>query len=326
MADQIAASAQRALGMLIVKSKSLGGLSFQCYTKLYQSLVQSILDYGVSVWGHCEYASVNGVQLRAIRSFLGVHCKASKFAVLGEMGWTPQFVQQKVGIARQVRRLSRMDENRLNRKVYQWSFGKRCKNAAQSHKMIFDSVDLPRMYDLSSPISKRDVLVFKEKLMDVFVNEWYLELNRDAAKRGPGKNKLRTYRSFKHMYVTEEYLLNSVVNVPDRRAMAKFRCSATPLLIETGRYQKGTYKPEHERICRLCTTGVEDEKHVMLTCPAYEDVRQELFERANLYNPTFNMYCDDEKFVYIMSSGDIARYCAKTCKLILQRHRSLLNL
>ena len=326
MAEQIAASAQRALGMLIVKSKCAGGLPFECYTKLYQSLVQSILDYGVSVWGHHEYACINAVQLRAIRSFLGLHSKSSTSAILGEMGWTPQVIQQKIGIARQMCRLSKMEGTRLNRQVYEWAFTKQCNNCAYFHKVMFDSVNSSSMYDLSSPVTKGDVNMFKEKLMGKFVNEWYIDLNRVSAKRGPGKNKLRTYRCFKFRYKTEDYVMDRCISAGNRRAMAKFRCSATPLLIETGRYQKGVYQPERERVCRHCGNGIENEKHVMLHCPSFDDIRLDLFDHAILCNPAFNILNDDEKFVYIMSSTDMSKYCAKACRLILERHRSFLIL
>ena len=43
--EQVAVSVHRALDLLIAKSKCVGGFPFKCYTKLYQSAVQSILPY-----------------------------------------------------------------------------------------------------------------------------------------------------------------------------------------------------------------------------------------------------------------------------------------
>ena len=326
MADQIAASAQRALGVLIVKSRIAGGLPYQVYTKLYQSLVQSILDYGVCVWGHKEYPSIMAVQHRAIRSFLGVHDRTSTSAILGEMGWTPQAILQKVGIARQMKRLSEMDISRLNRKIYVWSMSKNCGNAAQYHKAIFDGAELSCMYDFNVTKGKYEIKLLQERLLESFTNEWYGDLNREGAKNGLGKNKLRTYRKFKFVYETEEYLLNRSISYTERKAFAKFRCSATALLVETGRYQNGMYKPEHERVCRVCTDSVENEEHVMMCCPLYDDVRQELFECAMKMNPVFNLLSKEEKFVYLMSSKDLTRFTAKACKLILDRHSRFFNI
>ena len=65
-------------GLLLAKSKCVGGFPFKCFTKLYQSLVRSTLDYGACVCGHKQFPCIAAVQLRAIRSFLGLknfkHC------------------------------------------------------------------------------------------------------------------------------------------------------------------------------------------------------------------------------------------------------------
>ena len=322
MAEQIAASAQRALGLLIAKSKCIGGFPFHCYSKLYQSLVQSILDYGACVWGHRNYPAIAAVQHRAIRSFLGVHSKTVNSAILGEMGWTPQCVLQQVCIARQLCRLSKMDESRLNRQVYEWSLNKTCDNAANAHKTTFASIDMVHMCDCSVIKCKSDVKNAESKLLDIFVETWYNDLNRIEAKKGPGHNKLRTYRLFKSMYNTEYYLINRSISLSERRALAKFRCSATPLLIETGRYQNGTYLPVNERICKFCAGGVEDEFHVLLVCPLYDDIREELFQYVIKCNPYFYELCNEEKFVFIMSHCDVTKYIAKACKLVLNRRRN----
>ncbi len=47
----MAQAAQRALGVLVAKHKSQGGLPFRVFTKLYDSLAQPILDYGDAIWG-----------------------------------------------------------------------------------------------------------------------------------------------------------------------------------------------------------------------------------------------------------------------------------
>ena len=45
-AKAVAQSASRALGLLIVKSKAMGGLPYQAYTKLYDAVVRPVLEYG----------------------------------------------------------------------------------------------------------------------------------------------------------------------------------------------------------------------------------------------------------------------------------------
>ncbi len=54
-----------ALGLLIVKDKTHGGMLFFCYSKLYDSLVQPVIDYEVVIWGTKDYSCIAAVQNRA---------------------------------------------------------------------------------------------------------------------------------------------------------------------------------------------------------------------------------------------------------------------
>ena len=121
MAEQVAVSAHRALGIVIAKAKEMNGIPYECFTKLYDSLVQSVLDYGSCVWGIREFDCINAVQHRAMRFYLGVQKKTTTAAAIGEMGWTPQVIRQKLGLCRQICRYSIMNVNRLNRMIVTWA-------------------------------------------------------------------------------------------------------------------------------------------------------------------------------------------------------------
>jgi hypothetical protein len=49
--------------------------------------------------------------------------------------------------------------------------------------------------------------------------KWDAELDRATAKRGEGGNKLRTYKTFKHVYETEPYV-KQILAPRGRRALA----------------------------------------------------------------------------------------------------------
>ena len=72
MATQVANSASRALGLLITKFKTAGGLPFSTFTKLYNSTVFSMINYSASIWGCRMFTCIKAVQNRALRSFIGV--------------------------------------------------------------------------------------------------------------------------------------------------------------------------------------------------------------------------------------------------------------
>ncbi len=90
------------------------------YTKLYESLVTPILDYGLSVWGFKVYDSLDKVQNRATRYFMGVHRFAPKLGHNGDMGWTSNRGRWKISMLRLWNRLVGMDNEHLLKRVFIW--------------------------------------------------------------------------------------------------------------------------------------------------------------------------------------------------------------
>ena len=64
--------ADYALGMLINKFYLNKHMSFQTYTKLYNSFICSIMDYASCVWGHICQSKRDTAQNKEIQLFLGV--------------------------------------------------------------------------------------------------------------------------------------------------------------------------------------------------------------------------------------------------------------
>ena len=103
--------------------------------------------------------------------------------------------------------------------------------------------------------------------------------------------------------------------------IAKFRCGVAPLKIETGRYQSLNIE---ERTCFNCLSKVEDEVHVLIECPLYQDIRHELFSNIQKFNADFSSFDNIITFNYIMSHDEIAKYSAKACSDILTMRRTLI--
>ena len=103
-------------------------------------------------------------------------------------------------------------------------------------------------------------------------------------------SKLRNLCLFKTDFCSETYLFLSIPHRL-RSSLAKFRVGNHDLEIEQGRHQK---LPVNRRICKLCLTlrknYVEDEYHVIMQCPFYDELRSIYLdiidEPKNLY--TFN--------------------------------------
>ena len=65
----VAQSASRALGLLIAKYKSIGGMPFDVFSKLYDNLVWPVISYGAAIWGTKFYSCISAVQNRAMIFF-----------------------------------------------------------------------------------------------------------------------------------------------------------------------------------------------------------------------------------------------------------------
>ena len=113
----VAQSATRALGLLISKFESLDGMPMYVYSKLYDTMVWSVIDYGAAIWRTREYACINAVQNRAERFFLGVGKYTPNAAVNGDVGWSPPIIKQWKSVLKQWLRLNSLENSRINRTI-----------------------------------------------------------------------------------------------------------------------------------------------------------------------------------------------------------------
>ena len=107
--------------LVIAKCKILGGVPHSVFTKLYDSLVLPIIEYGACIWGVKSYSCINAIHNRACRFFLGVGKYTPNAAATGDMGWIPVFHKQWKSIVRCWCRFINMSSNRLNKKVFVWA-------------------------------------------------------------------------------------------------------------------------------------------------------------------------------------------------------------
>ena len=169
--------------------------------------------------------------------------------------------------------------------------------------------------DLENILYKNVITQLEDFLFDKYKVNWQ---NRMFSQKVG--NKLRTYKLFKEVFEIEMYLSKNIQS-RYRSAFAKFRCGVAPMRIETGRYEN---KNVNERVCLICHDQIEDEKHVLLDCPLYADLRESLFNEAKRSNVHFIILSDDDKFIYLFKSTECYDMVAKTCFNILSRRNSFL--
>ena len=112
--------ASRALGKLLSKFYKNKGLGYKTYTKLYETCVCPVMDYGSGVWGYCKNEKLDKIHQRAMRCFLGVGKYAALAGIEGDLAWyryTPQ-TRRMIEMLRFWNRIVKMSEERLPKLVY----------------------------------------------------------------------------------------------------------------------------------------------------------------------------------------------------------------
>ena len=112
--------------------------------------------------------------------------------------------------------------------------------------------------------------------------------------------------------------------VRDRKGipeLTKLRSGTNRLRIEKGRYEKLAVE---NRICRFCEADdVEDEKHFMLYCEPYEDLRQKLWTGLDtLFSYPVRTWSEEKKLKALLISDEVKmlpNYNEVTCDHLLKR-------
>ena len=261
-AEVLSQASGRALGSIIAKYKMQKFMGYKTYTKLFESCVCPVMDYGAGVWGFEEYAAAKAVQHRAMRVFLGVHRYAPILAMEGDIGWLSPKHRRWVSMLRLWNRLVAMDPSRLTYKVFTHDFymaQSDIKNWCYNIWKILASIGLEDCFYNREPC---DIDTCKEQLFELQKSKW----EEDVLK----KPKLRFYRLFKKGVQLENYVQYNMSSA-ERSYTAQLRFGILPLHIETGRFR--AIDPEN-RLCSVCDTQqVEDEIHFLFHCPLYNQQR-----------------------------------------------------
>ena len=321
--NHVITNANRSLSRLISKSRSAGGFPYSAFTKLFQSLVVTVVDYSAGLWGFKFHSKIQVIQNRAMRFFLNVNMNVPIAALQGEMGWVPMRVHIRLAVLRLWHRLCTLPDGRLTGDIFRWS----C-NLADSgvHNWAADARDL-----LKETQFNPDLMLFNRKdfldsawnaLTDSELQEWKRFLwtfPRGSETTG----RLRLYREIKPLPMAEAFVTGPIP-ADWRRVMAALRMGCLPLEVETGRFGCAA-RPLQQRVCKLCSTDVENEEHFLLHCHALKEERKDLF----------NAMCKTEgnKFLCLNATTKVllilklAQQPRQICKLVFSmysKRRSLL--
>ena len=293
----LADSGGRALSAVISKFKQFKDIGFTSFTKMFNSCVVPVLDYGSEIWAKAKVNHSDSIQNKAYRYFLGVHKFTPIPAMQAEMGWLPCKQRKQLNILRFWNRLIKMSNDRITKQIFNIQFRQETPNSwCASVKDILLSIDKEDIY-LNKEVC--DLYSVEELLYKSAEKEW-----KEAVDKKP---KLRTFKTFKKDFRTSDYIKWSI-NRYDRSLFAKFRCGILQLRIETGRFNNTKLE---DRTCELCNDlAIEDELHFLCVCELYKDIRVPLLNKACASHPHFNDLCLEEKFTFLVvnCSRDVIKF------------------
>ena len=159
-----------------------------------------------------------------MRYFLGVHRFAPVAGMIRELGWIRPYLERYVCILRLWNRLIAMHADRITKEIFRWALD--AKNVwATEIIQIFNSFDLDANFDSLLPC---DIDIVKLKIKDLAREAWEQEIVT--------KHKLRTYRTFKATFATENYVIKNISR-RKRSLLCQLRIGILPLRIETGDFE-----------------------------------------------------------------------------------------
>ena len=156
-------------------------------------------------------------------------------------------------------------------------------------------------------INKRSINRLRQTLKEEFMQKWAETVDR--------QNKMVTYKKVKTGFHYENYL-TIVKNKDHRQSMTRMRTSAHRLMIEKGRHLK---IPREDRLCPKCSMNVvEDEQHVLIECPAYNERRQTALDKISEMCPNFTRLNSHDQMTFLLSAeGESSIIVAEFCHNIL---------
>ena len=291
--------------------------SFVTSNEIFDKCIVPVSIYGCEVWGMKVYQCVENNLVKFCRHQLGVGSKAPIPAILGECGRKRMYVLCYTKCIKYWLKLIKLREGSLLKSCYNLAYNQcqagRC-NWAKDVKNILYSFGFGFVWDRQNVENEKVFLdEFTIRLSDCDTQLWNNSMSQMP--------KLRTLRLFKKEFVPEPYLF---LLIPQRlrSAWARFTIGCHDLEIERGRH---TSIPANERFCKLCISVhsmcIEDEYHVLLHCPFYNDLRRIYL---NTEHSPLNLYT----FISMMSSDGNAliRLCTFIAQMFKLRKILLLSL
>lgn len=259
-----------------------------CYQK---KSIEEIFD--ISIKGQNEF---DKIFMRFSKFVLGVHSKASNFAVLSELGQYPLIISAIVSCINFWLHAMKSGTSSLVYKAYLEQYGNSSSKSSWLNfvKNILNDLGFSHVWENQCTFNQTSLLFnVKNKLKERFELFWEKHM-----KSSEKMVKLRTYKLVKVQFGPEKYL-EVLKDRKHRKALAAFRISAHKLKIERGRYSNQKLE---DRLCIDCNL-IEDEIHVLCQCKKYQTSRIQMHQTLIEKNINVNK-AHKEIFIDLLTSHD----------------------
>ena len=305
-----------------MKLRSQLGSSFnqnvQLTLSLVDSLIKPIILYASDFWGCLKPPNNNPLEkldIMICKQILGVQRQTTNIGVLLELGRVPF---QMYAIKYAIKNWERIRNNCAN-KLLSSSFGDAINENLIWISSIKEHIERNGMLNLYLNNYKNKPPFINKKMFRTLSDEFHQEAFESIRREN---SKLRTYAKYKTEIGYENYLtLIKYMNV--RRQFSKFRLSNHNLMIESGRHQK---LAKIHRFCPFCPGVIEDEKHFLISCPKYSDLRTSLFQICKNLRQNFPYYSEEENFLFMMTCEGIIIDVAKFVEQAMEIRNLIVSL
>ncbi len=154
-----------------------------------------IIQYSSGAWGNRNFKNCEDVILRACWFYCGVHRLTPKAGIQGDIGWLGHCSKSILEIIRLYNRFLKMDDNRLNKKIFLWDKSLCKDNWSMSLQNLLNDLNLENFWINSTSIP-----------MDLAKTRVWDRLERDWRHHCSTMDKLRTYRIHKHDMIVAAHL------------------------------------------------------------------------------------------------------------------------
>ena len=199
-------------------------MSYNTYTKLYNSGVAPILEHSFTVWPCAKANEMYITQNRAMRYFLGVHQYAPNAGSISDMGWIKHCYSRYLCAFRFGNRLLNTEDSRLTKQIFYWDNVNQ-RVWCQDIRHLLIQLGLEYVFSEKMII---DMNLVKSKLNDLMYEQWSNEVHN--------KPKLRTYVQIKDTFEPEPCVLSNISR-QRRSLLTQIRLGILPIKIETGRFR-----------------------------------------------------------------------------------------